>query len=316
MLLSMRLLRRQASPTTGETSAPPAPKLQTTGSQEGNQERVKSSSLLAIQINTSSKFQQYHNLWDVIVNGDLEEEPTPTTGETFAPPAPKTAKQLAARRNQERVKSILLLVIFDEYLLKFHSVADANSLGEIYNRDLVRNWIFVEVAYVDCHSKEVHSRKRAFSFNINEYGLQRINDPFLLDMSKIEVLQWHGMAQDGPVSTARQSINTVRPVSTARPSINTARHVSTASPNISIARPGYASRPIYPRMDNVKPRGSCSLLRGLSTQTRALGPQILKTKMLRELPGSCVQRTMDHHAHKKVEYIDPKGFLRLMDLDP
>ncbi|GJX40391.1 retrovirus-related pol polyprotein from transposon TNT 1-94 [Tanacetum coccineum] len=41
------------------------------------------------------------NLWDVIVNGDLEEEPAPT-GETSAPPAPKTAKQLAAKRNQER----------------------------------------------------------------------------------------------------------------------------------------------------------------------------------------------------------------------
>ncbi|GJR98284.1 hypothetical protein Tco_0270458 [Tanacetum coccineum] len=69
-----------------------------------------------------------HNLWDVIVNGDLEEEPAPTTGETSTPPAPKTAKQLAARRNQERVKSILLLVIPDEYLLKFHNVADAKSL--------------------------------------------------------------------------------------------------------------------------------------------------------------------------------------------
>ncbi|GJV13144.1 ribonuclease H-like domain-containing protein [Tanacetum coccineum] len=44
---------------------------------------------------------QDHNLWDVIVNGDLEEESAPT-GETFALPASKTAKQLAARRNQER----------------------------------------------------------------------------------------------------------------------------------------------------------------------------------------------------------------------
>ncbi|GJU01616.1 putative reverse transcriptase domain-containing protein [Tanacetum coccineum] len=70
----------------------------------------------------------YHNLWDVIVNEDLEEEPAPTTRETSAPPAPKTAKQLAARRNQERVKSILLLAIPDEYLLKFHNVADAKSL--------------------------------------------------------------------------------------------------------------------------------------------------------------------------------------------
>ncbi|GJY74075.1 hypothetical protein Tco_0478506 [Tanacetum coccineum] len=48
----------------------------------------------------SMRMRQYichtdHNLWDVIVNGDLEEEPAPT-GETYAPPAPKTAKQLAA----------------------------------------------------------------------------------------------------------------------------------------------------------------------------------------------------------------------------
>ncbi|GJT76716.1 LTR copia-type gag-polypeptide [Tanacetum coccineum] len=82
----------------------------------------------------SMRMRQYichtdHNLWDVIVNGDLEEEPAPT-GETSAPPAPKTAKQLAAKRNQERVKSILLLAIPDEYLLKFHNVADAKSLWE------------------------------------------------------------------------------------------------------------------------------------------------------------------------------------------
>ncbi|GJR59964.1 ribonuclease H-like domain-containing protein [Tanacetum coccineum] len=38
------------------------------------------------------------------------------------------AKQLAARRNQERIKSILLLAIPDEYLLKFHNVPDAKSL--------------------------------------------------------------------------------------------------------------------------------------------------------------------------------------------
>ncbi|GKB78870.1 hypothetical protein Tco_0945765 [Tanacetum coccineum] len=49
--------------------------------------------------------RHYHNLWDVIVNGDLEKEPA-LTGETSAPPAPKTAKQLDAKRNQERVKRI------------------------------------------------------------------------------------------------------------------------------------------------------------------------------------------------------------------
>ncbi|GKE82876.1 hypothetical protein Tco_1552876, partial [Tanacetum coccineum] len=35
---------------------------------------------------------------------------------------------MAARRNQERIKSILLLAIPDEYLLKFHNVPDAKSL--------------------------------------------------------------------------------------------------------------------------------------------------------------------------------------------
>ncbi|GJY52705.1 ribonuclease H-like domain-containing protein [Tanacetum coccineum] len=87
----------------------------------------------------SMRIRQYichtdHNLWDVIVllpppspppKGDLE-----NNRRTSAPPAPKTAKQLAAKRNQERVKSILLLAIPDEYLLKFHNVADAKSLWE------------------------------------------------------------------------------------------------------------------------------------------------------------------------------------------
>ncbi|GKB14569.1 ribonuclease H-like domain-containing protein, partial [Tanacetum coccineum] len=41
--------------------------------------------------------------------------------ETSALLAPKTAKQLAAKRKQERVKSILFLAIPDEYLLKFHN---------------------------------------------------------------------------------------------------------------------------------------------------------------------------------------------------
>ncbi|GJS05731.1 hypothetical protein Tco_0322239 [Tanacetum coccineum] len=80
----------------------------------------------------SMRMRQYichtdHNLWDIIVNRDLEDEATPS-GEQSSPPVPKTAKQLAARRNQERIKSILLLAIPDEYLLKFHNVSDAKSL--------------------------------------------------------------------------------------------------------------------------------------------------------------------------------------------
>ncbi|GJX72328.1 putative ribonuclease H-like domain-containing protein [Tanacetum coccineum] len=60
------------------------------------------------------------------------------------------------------------------------------------------------------------------------------------------------------VCTAMPSINIDRPVSTARPSISTARPICTARPSISTARPVYASRSIYLRMDNVRPKGSCS----------------------------------------------------------
>ncbi|GJY24407.1 hypothetical protein Tco_0398065 [Tanacetum coccineum] len=69
-------------------------------------------------VERSMRMRQYichtnHNLWDIIVNGDLQEEPEPTGDQSgpSTPPAPKTAKQLAAKRNQERVKSILLLAI-------------------------------------------------------------------------------------------------------------------------------------------------------------------------------------------------------------
>ncbi|GJX55599.1 ribonuclease H-like domain-containing protein, partial [Tanacetum coccineum] len=57
----------------------------------------------------SMRMRQYichtdHNLWDIIVNDDLQEEPEPTGDQSSpsTPPAPKTAKQLATKRNQER----------------------------------------------------------------------------------------------------------------------------------------------------------------------------------------------------------------------
>ncbi|GKC70704.1 hypothetical protein Tco_1116587 [Tanacetum coccineum] len=79
-----------------------------------------------------------------------------------------------------------------------------------------------------------------------------------------------------PVCTARPSINTARPVSTVRPSISTARPVYTARPSISTVRPVYASRSIYPRMDNVRPRGSCSPIKRSYYTKPAFRPKDLK----------------------------------------
>ncbi|GJZ53193.1 hypothetical protein Tco_0608078 [Tanacetum coccineum] len=80
----------------------------------------------------------YHNLWDIIVDEDLQEEAAPV-GEQSGPPAPKTAKQLTAKRNQERVKSILLLAIPDEYLLNQIEVHAAPVSKEDINQKFLRS---------------------------------------------------------------------------------------------------------------------------------------------------------------------------------
>ncbi|GJU02976.1 putative ribonuclease H-like domain-containing protein [Tanacetum coccineum] len=79
-----------------------------------------------------------------------------------------------------------------------------------------------------------------------------IEDQFLIS-NIVEVV-----STTRPVCTARPSVSTARPVCIDRPSVSTARPVCTARPSVSTARPVYATRPIYPRMDNVRPRGSCS----------------------------------------------------------
>ncbi|GJU75824.1 ribonuclease H-like domain-containing protein [Tanacetum coccineum] len=69
-------------------------------------------------------------LWQVIMNGD---EPVQTTKdengvETEVPP--KTAQALLQRQRERKAKSILLLVIPDEYQLRFHGIKDAKALWD------------------------------------------------------------------------------------------------------------------------------------------------------------------------------------------
>ncbi|GJR76379.1 retrovirus-related pol polyprotein from transposon TNT 1-94 [Tanacetum coccineum] len=145
------------------------------------------------------------------------------------------------------------------------------------------------------------------------------------------------------IGTARPSVCTVRPVCTGRPSINTARLVSTTTPSISIARPGYAFRPNYLRMDNVRPRGSCSPIKrsyytkpafrpkdlkqnvktfGVKNMTAAgkravvntgkgkLNIDLKKSKWVWRPKGNYldhVSKDSGSFMLKKVEYVDPKG---------
>ncbi|GKA18931.1 putative ribonuclease H-like domain-containing protein, partial [Tanacetum coccineum] len=74
----------------------------------------------------------------------------------------------------------------------------------------------------------------------------------------------------------RPSVNTARPVCTARPSVSTARPVCTTRPSVSTARHVYATRPIYPRIDNVRPRGSCSPIKRSYYTKPAFRPKDLK----------------------------------------
>ncbi|GJS61063.1 hypothetical protein Tco_0655847 [Tanacetum coccineum] len=82
----------------------------------------------------SMRMRQYichtdHNLWDVIVNEDLEEEPAPTTGETLLLLLLRLPNNWLAERIRKRsLKKHLAFSNTNVYLLKFHNVADAKSL--------------------------------------------------------------------------------------------------------------------------------------------------------------------------------------------
>ncbi|GJS45363.1 ribonuclease H-like domain-containing protein [Tanacetum coccineum] len=66
---------------------------------------------------------------EVIVNGDAPAIASASAG-TEGPIPPKTVEQKLARKNELKAKSILLLAILDEHLLKFRRIKDAKTLWE------------------------------------------------------------------------------------------------------------------------------------------------------------------------------------------
>ncbi|GJU53547.1 hypothetical protein Tco_1227261 [Tanacetum coccineum] len=78
----------------------------------------------------SMRMKQYlthtdYALWEVIGNGDA---PDIASASTEGPIPPKIAEQKLARKNELKAKSILLLAIPDEHLLKFHGIKDTKTL--------------------------------------------------------------------------------------------------------------------------------------------------------------------------------------------
>ncbi|GKE93336.1 hypothetical protein Tco_1574431 [Tanacetum coccineum] len=80
----------------------------------------------------SMRMEQYlthtdYALWKIIVNRDA---PAVASAIAEGPIPPKTVEQNLARKNELKAKSILLLAIPNEHMLKFHGIKDAKSLWE------------------------------------------------------------------------------------------------------------------------------------------------------------------------------------------
>ncbi|GJZ96236.1 hypothetical protein Tco_0668570 [Tanacetum coccineum] len=88
-----------------------------------------------------------------------------------ATPVPKTTKQLAAKKNQERVKSILLLAIPNEYLL------DRNKpdIDEIDIDDLYNNLRVYEDEMKRSSSSTSTSQNLAFLFSENTSSTNEVS---------------------------------------------------------------------------------------------------------------------------------------------
>ncbi|GJS79038.1 hypothetical protein Tco_0728919 [Tanacetum coccineum] len=233
---------------------------------------VKSGSCRNEDKNSRLRYGEY------VVELDLEEEPTPTR-ETYAPSASKTAKQLVAKRNQKRLKSILLIAIPDEYLLSLrclqllnHSggskstqglkkqpTTSSNLKNEDFQRLMKMTWKELDLeggGRVDCQSEEIHSLEGRAMHQTNESSSHA-----RVAQDGLGGYDWSNDFEVEPQNEKRavHTVSTVRPVSTARP-VSTVRPVSTTRP-VSTVRPfapkipqtSGAIRTIYPRMDNGNP---------------------------------------------------------------
>ncbi|GKA24973.1 retrovirus-related pol polyprotein from transposon TNT 1-94 [Tanacetum coccineum] len=108
------------------------------------------------------------------------------------------------------------------------------------------------------------------------------------------------------VCTARPSINTARPVSTVRPSISTARpSVSIARPSVSTTRPVYATRPTYPRVQNMTAAGTRA---AVNTGKGKLNTDLKRSKWVWRPKGTY----LDHVSKDSGSFMLKKGNLEIL----
>ncbi|GJW34153.1 hypothetical protein Tco_0054185 [Tanacetum coccineum] len=152
--------------------------------------------------------------------------------------------QLAAKRNQERVKSILLLAIPDEYLLKFHNVPDAKSLWEAIKSSLDKAYDRFQklISQLEVHgapiSKEDINQKflRSLPSSWNQIAFIMRNKPGI-DEIDIDDLYNNLMKRSSSSTSNSQNLAFLSSENT-----NSTNKVSTASGDIGVSTAGGTSQ--------------------------------------------------------------------------
>ncbi|GKA30434.1 hypothetical protein Tco_0716739 [Tanacetum coccineum] len=173
---------------------------------------------------------------------------------------------MAAKRNQERVKSILLLAIPDEYLLKFHNVADAKSLWEAIKSSLDKAYDRFQklISQLEVHgapiSKEDINQKflRSLSPSWNQIDLIMRNKP---DIDEIDIDDLYNnirvyedeMKRSSSSNSASQNLAFLSSENTS-----STNEVSTASGDFGVSTAGGISQVHLPHGAHMQQPLSCA----------------------------------------------------------
>ncbi|GKA95880.1 hypothetical protein Tco_0817975 [Tanacetum coccineum] len=146
----------------------------------------------------------------VIVNGDSVSPVASASTGAEGPIPPKTAEQKLARKNELKAKSTLMLVIPDEYLLKFYACKDAKSLWEA-----IKNRVGGNKESKKMQKTILKENYENFAASSQE-GLDKTYDRFQKLISKLEI---HGEViyqEDANLKfSTNETVNTAHSVSAA-----------------------------------------------------------------------------------------------------
>ncbi|GJX64930.1 hypothetical protein Tco_0299273 [Tanacetum coccineum] len=153
----------------------------------------------------SMRMEQYltntdYGLWQVILNGDGPIQVTKDDDGVETEVPPKTAQAILARQRERKAKSIFLLVIPDEYQLRFHAIKDAKTLWAAIKSRLGGN-----VEFKKMQKNVLKQQFENFSVSDTE-GLDKAYDRF---QKLINLLEVH---ED---TSSSNEVNTANGVSTA-----------------------------------------------------------------------------------------------------